>query len=476
MRVVLLNGSPKGDLSVTLRYARYWALKRPEVEIEEHHVAKKIRALEHNEEKLEAVVQAMRGADLVLWAFPLYILNVCSQYKRFIELLFERYGNDHFVGTRAATLSTSINFYDNEAHAYIGAIAEDLGMRVVGSYSAHMHDLTRAAERSRLLAWAQVVEAAVGKGIALPRQYAPVPTPTRSIAAQLEPADDRLDSPRSGPRSVPHRAVILTDEKPSPEISAMVTRFRGSLDPQRIDVSQNTLDDAQMRGPCLGCLKCGYQYQCSYDGKDGFADFYRGQLAEADLIVIVGRIHDRYLSSRWKQFFDRSFFNTHTPSLVDKQIVFLLSGPLSHLADLRRVLSTWMEIQRSHVVGFVSDEYPNAPALAEAIDGVAAMAVSSLDCDLQTPRTFLGIGGMKIFRDEIWGQLKLVFRADHKAYRRLGVYDFPQRKPLRRLAIGALLPLLRIRSFRRAFQRKLPEAMVMPLDAAIRRAEAKSAT
>ena len=38
------------------------------------------------------------------------------------------------------------------------------------------------------------------------------------------------------------------------------------------------------------------------------------------LLVIVHRdIVDRYLSSRWKMFFDRIFFNTHTPVLVGKQ-------------------------------------------------------------------------------------------------------------------------------------------------------------
>ncbi len=30
-----------------------------------------------------------------------------------------------------------------------------------------------------------------------------------------------------------------------------------------------------------------------------------------------------------------------------------------------------------------------------------------------------------MFRDEVWGRLRTVFQADHRAYKELGWYDFP---------------------------------------------------
>ena len=39
-----------------------------------------------------------RGADSVLWAFPLYVFTVCSQYERFIELIRERGAEEAFRG------------------------------------------------------------------------------------------------------------------------------------------------------------------------------------------------------------------------------------------------------------------------------------------------------------------------------------------------------------------------------------------
>ncbi|MEI6179819.1 MAG: hypothetical protein WCP31_03625 [Chloroflexales bacterium] len=35
----------------------------------------------------------------------------------------------------------------------------------------------------------------------------------------------------------------------------------------------------------------------------------------ADVLVYAGQMVDRYLSARWKMFFDRIFFNTRTPVL-----------------------------------------------------------------------------------------------------------------------------------------------------------------
>ena len=60
-----------------------------------------------------------------------------------------------------------------------------------------------------------------------------------------------------------------------------------------------------------------------------------------------------------------------------------------------------------------------------ALDRLAESWCNS-PCGYIKPRTFLGVAGMKIFRDDIWSELRVVFRADHRAYKSLGYYDFPQ--------------------------------------------------
>ena len=90
MNIIVLNGSPKGDLSVTLQYVRFAERKFPRHSFQVFPVAQMIRKIERDENAFQEVIGAVKTADAVVWAFPLYFFLVCSQYKRFIELIFER--------------------------------------------------------------------------------------------------------------------------------------------------------------------------------------------------------------------------------------------------------------------------------------------------------------------------------------------------------------------------------------------------
>lgn len=112
MKIVVLNGSPKGMTSVTIQYVRFLAKTYPEHDFKILHVSRDLRRLEDDAGAFDGVVRAVEGADGVIWAFPLYYLLVHAHYKRFIELVFERGAGEAFRGKHAAALSTSIRFFD----------------------------------------------------------------------------------------------------------------------------------------------------------------------------------------------------------------------------------------------------------------------------------------------------------------------------------------------------------------------------
>ena len=113
MKIAVLNGSPKGEISVTLQYVHFLQQRFPETEFKIFDVALKIKKLEHDDKAFQEVITEVAAADAVLWAFPLYFLAVCSQYKRFIELIFEKNAVSAFRTKPAACLTTSINFFDH---------------------------------------------------------------------------------------------------------------------------------------------------------------------------------------------------------------------------------------------------------------------------------------------------------------------------------------------------------------------------
>ena len=141
MKIIVLNGSPKGDVSVTMQYVHFIQKKIPQYELKILNISQRIKAIEKGENTFREITDEVRSADGVLWAFPLYLLLVHSNFKRFIELIWERGAADDFRGKYAASLSTSIHFYDHVAHNYINAICDDLDMKYAGGFSADMYDL-----------------------------------------------------------------------------------------------------------------------------------------------------------------------------------------------------------------------------------------------------------------------------------------------------------------------------------------------
>jgi len=162
------------------------------------------------------------------------------------------------------------------------------------------------------------------------------------------------------------------------------------------------------------------------------------KLKMADVLVWAGMIQDRYLSSRWKMFFDRSFFNGHAPSVMGKQLGFIISGPLSQTPNLGQILEASVEIQHASLAGFVTDEYRDSAQIDSLLQNLAKNLVRFADSSYIRPPTFLGVGGTKLFRDEIWGRLHFPFQADYRAYKKPGVFDFPQKEYKMRIqnAIG----------------------------------------
>jgi hypothetical protein len=79
------------------------------------------------------------------------------------------------------------------------------------------------------------------------------------------------------------------------------------------------------------------------------------------------------------------------------------------------------------------------------------------------PKTFLGVAGRKLFRDDVWGRLRPAFPADHRYYKERGLYDFPMYEA-KNVGLNMMLPLLmRIPSFRRNFEgRNMTRFMLKP--------------
>jgi hypothetical protein len=226
-------------------------------------------------------------------------------------------------------------------------------------------------------------------------------------------------------------------------------------------VERIALRDLNLAGGCRGCLRCGWEGACSYS--DGFEQTFRERILSADALVFSGAVRDRYLSWRFKQFFDRSFFMGHRPELAGVQVLWLVSGPLQEMASLRQVLEAYTQVGRANLVEIVTDELADKGALNDLLGEVVDRLARALANRARRPRQFLGVGGSKVLRDLVY-LTTAVFREDDRFYRAHGEYDFPQNNLGQRMFDRVLALAMHLPPVRSRVQRDMRKLMLKPFE------------
>lgn len=456
MKWVVLNGSPKGDTGITRQYIKFIQKHYPGHDYVYHNISSRIRAIEANDELFRDILRDVETAGGIIWATPVYTLFVPAQYMRFIELIQERNQGHLFRDKPTAVITTSIHFHDHTAHRYMNAVCDDLDMAYLGYFSAEMDDILDEAGRTRLLAFAGNLFRSAEKGVRLPKQYA------RGLA----------DRPRFIPDSAPRKLaakdkkiVIVTDNRDrEANIAGMIGRFSDAFD-KGVDV--RNLWDVSIRGGCMGCIRCGYDNSCCYN--DEFSEFYRSTVLAADILVFATALTGRNFSWKMKEFFDRRFFMNHAPDLRGKQVVFLISGPVGQMPYMVDFCEGAVQWQNGNVVGIIRDDLGSSDEINSHIQHTAESAVGFSNAGYFGNRTFLGVGGAKIFRDDVWGKLRFVFQSDYRRYKAENLFDFPHQNTRARMVNAVMGLLTRIPGFRNGFYRKIRTVQVKPHQKAVER-------
>ncbi len=466
MKIAVLNGSPKGDFSVTLQYVKYIQKHVQEHEFTVFNISRDIKKIEENKEYIQRIVlspntktiektkgyfqriiESVKESEGVIWAFPVYHFHVPAQYKQFIELIFERKAEEVFKGKYATVLMTSAHFYDNLAADYMHGICDDLSMRYTGEFSAEMNDLIRPDIRKQLLTFADYFFHSIYEQIPTPITYQPISANTLIYTPK---------NVQSKPKNGKKRIALLSDEMDEKSnLSRMIEVFIRSM-PNSVSVFN--IHEIGMDGGCFGCLHCGYDHECVHT--DSFKNFFDQYVLTADAVVFAGTIKDRFLSSTWRLFFDRTSVYGLCPILTGKQIGFLISGPLSQVPNLQETLKAYAQMSSQHpVVDIITDEYDSSDRLTSVIQGFVGKLMWVVHHELKLPRNFYGHAGYLVLRDLVY-LLRGVYAADHCYYKRHGFYNFPQKK-LHRQVFNIFLALAnKIPQAKKYIQAHMKEFMV----------------
>ena len=247
--------------------------------------------------------------------------------------------------------------------------------------------------------------------------------------------------------------MIITDETDSSSnLSLMIERFR-SVMPYTTRIVN--ISEYPLAGGCLGCFRCAVSEKCVY--KDGFDVFLRENIQNADSIVYAFKVSDHSMGSRFKMYDDRNFCNGHRTVTIGMPVGYLVSGNYAAENDLRTVIEARAETGGNFLAGVATDEYDTD----RQIDDMVKSLCFALQTKHTAPQNFWGVGGMKIFRDLIY-QMRGMMRADHKFYKKQGIYDFPQKKKLDSLKMYGVGMLLSNEKILSKMGNKMNEGMIAP--------------
>ncbi len=416
-KILVLNGSPKGDYSVTLQTTKYLELFHPELSFEVLNVGAKIKYLEKH---FDEAKEKLTSCDLILFSYPVYTFIAPYQLHRFIELIKEN-GVD-LSGKYATQISTSKHFYDWTAHKYIEDNALDLGLKYVKGLSADMDDLTTKKGQKEARDFLDYVLFCAENDVFTKNTF-------HYTSPKKVPVGDftRTETEKSG-----DIVILTTCAKGDEQLKNMISYFE-EVSTRKTRVIN--LLEYPFKGGCLGCFHCAPKGECVY--KDGFDKFLREEIQTAEAIVMAFTIKDHSMGAAFKLYDDRQFCNGHRTVTMGMPMGYIVSGDLSKEQNLNVIIEGRASVGGNFLAGVACDEFDPRGE----IENLAKSLEFALEKKYLPPQNFLGVGGMKIFRDLIY-QMQGLMRADHKFYKAHGQYDFPQKHKGRMIAmylVGALM-------------------------------------
>ncbi len=447
-KVLVINGSPKGEFSVTLQTIRYLEVVFDNLEIDIVNVGAKLKYFENN---FSIVQDKLSAADLVVFSYPVYTFIAPWQLHRFIEICKEK-GLD-CTGKFATQITTSKHFYDYTAHKYIEDNANDLGFKFIRGLSADMDDLTTKKGQKEAVDFMKYVMFSMKNDIyeknafdyALPKH---IPVKKQDAVLQEKPGD----------------IVILTT------CDACDTQLKDMIDLFSQVATRKTrvinLRQFPFQGGCRGCFHCAPNGECIY--KDGFQELLREDIQKADAIVMAFSIKDHSMGAAFKLYDDRQFCNGHRTVTMGMPMGYIVSGDLSKEQNLQLIIEGRASVGGNYLAGVATDEFDPECAIKD----LAKNLEYALQNKYVPPQNFLGVGGMKIFRDLIY-QMKGMMRADHKFYKAHGQYDFPQKHKGRIVAMYLVGALMSNKKLMQKAGNNVNEGMLLPYKKVIEKARLK---
>jgi len=421
MKITVINGSPKGKESITYHHVLFLEKHFKALDFTYLHIGRNIKKYLNN---IDEVIDQMIESDLVLVIYPVYTFVVPYQLMAFFNSLNFHQRKDELKDIYVSQLSTSKHFYDITAYDYVKLQAQSLGMSYLDGVTIDMNDLLIEKGRFRLVSFMDKVIDQVNRKIKYP-YYKVQALPLNDFYYEQVPEPDKIKS------SV---LVIYNGVNYSETLKNMISAFENLCE---YEVHRLDLSNVNIRGGCLGCLRCVYTSHCVY--KDEYEKMYQDKIHKADVIVYASDIDNHYIHEDFKLLDDRAFYNGHRVNVKKKAVTYLLNGSLTTEFNLKMIIEAKAEVGHMCLLKPVTTESDD---ILEDIKRLTYDLSYFMKHQPEARSSFYGVGGMKVFRDLVYDMRGLMVE-DHKYYKKNNLYDFPRKSYLRNVGFYLMHRLMK---------------------------------
>lgn len=432
MKVVVINGSPKGKNSITLYTVLFLQKHYPELELDIIDAGKQIKLIEKD---FSPYAERILAADLILFSYPVYTFIAPAQLHRFVELMKDAFKHNELKGKFATQITTSKHFYDTTAQNFIKENCADLGLITFDGLYADMEDLTKKRGQKEALDFWRYI----------------------NFQIEYEKAEEKSEIPATARESSTFRIALVCDVPESDTaLRQRVEEFKKMFP---YSVEEFNLQTLRIDGGCISCFNCTSSGECIY--KDGFADVLRSKIITADAVVYAFTISNHSMGSKFKYYDDRNFCNGHRTMTIDKPVGYIINGNYEVEHNLDTIIKGRASVGHN-ILTHIATEGKNQQEQKSQLEELSAKLSYCLENPIVQPQNFLGVGGLKIFRDLIYVMGGLM-SADYNFYKAQGFFkDFPTKQKKTRLLMKLVGYLFHNPELKKKMGGKIDEGMIGP--------------
>jgi len=436
MKILVLNGSPRGEYSVTKQYMLFLTKLFSKDDFKTLNAGQLIPSYK-KEDNINILRNDINDSDLIIISYPVYTFLPPSQLYEFLEILNKN--NIDFKNKFITQFTTSKHFYDVTAHKVLKECILDLNGKYVEGLSSDMEDLTNN-NTDEIIKWFKFVKEQVINEIFETREKInkDINFYNRVINTEKEKTNNKT-------------IALITDYKDNQSLKNMIDDYV-SLSPYKV-ITYN-LNDINIKCGCLGCLNCTINGACKI--KDDYNSML-DEINKADAFVNAFEIKNHSMSSLFKKYYDRQFVNGHRPINAGKPFAYIISGNISCERTLIEYIEQKSSVGGNYNSGIISDEYNTLKSIESSLYKMQYV----LENDVKHQHDFYEIGGMKIFRDMIW-TMRGLMKDDYIYYKENDFFDFPQKNRKKMIGIKLVGFLLRNKKISKKMGNVLNDGMISP--------------